>query len=98
VVVAQAAERPRFSRRAAELFYVEEGRLKAVAYEVRAGAFRPAAATTLFELGRLGTNFDVAPDGRRFLFFARSPGSPDRDVIRVVLNGFEELTLARGER
>jgi Tol biopolymer transport system component len=91
VLVAQAAESPRWSRSAAELFYVEEGRLKALAYEVRAGAFRPAAATTLFEVGRLSTMFEVAPDGRRFLFLARPPGSPDRDVIRVVLNGFEEL-------
>jgi hypothetical protein len=91
VVVAQAAESPRWSRSAAELFFVEEGRLKVVAYEVRAGAFRPSAATTLFELGQLTTRFDVAPDGRRFLFLVRPPGSPDRDVIRVVLNGFEEL-------
>jgi serine/threonine-protein kinase len=91
LLVAQAAESPRWSRSAKELFYVEAGRLKALAYEVRAGAFRPAAATTLFEVGRLTNIFDVAPDGRRFLFLARPPGSPDRDVIRVVLNGFEEL-------
>ena len=91
VLVAQAAESPRWSRAAKELFYVEEGRLKALVYEVRAGAFRPAVATTLFEIGRLTTIFEVVPDGRRFLFLARSPGSPDRDVIRVVLNGFEEL-------
>ena len=91
VLVAQAAENLRWSRTAKELFYVEAGRLKALAYEVRAGAFRPVAATTLFELGGLTTTFDVAPDGRRFLFLARPDAAPDHDVIRVVLNGFEEL-------
>jgi hypothetical protein len=50
-----------------------------------------ASAATLFEIGQLGTTFEPSPDGRRFLFLARSPGPPDRDVIRVVLNGFEEL-------
>jgi hypothetical protein len=65
--------------------------LRALAYEVQAGVFRLGTATTLFELGRLGARFEVAPDGRRFLFFERSSASPDLDVIRVVLNGFDEL-------
>jgi eukaryotic-like serine/threonine-protein kinase len=82
---------PRWSRSTPELFYVESGRLKAVTYTSRAGAFQPAPARTLFELGRLGTDFDVAPDGRRFLFLAGTTGQPDRDVVRVVLNGFDEL-------
>jgi Tol biopolymer transport system component len=90
VLVAQAAENPRFNRAATELFYVEAGRLKALGYEVHGGAFRPGTATTLFELGDLTSQYDVAPDGRRFLFLARSPGAPDRDVIRVILNGFDE--------
>jgi eukaryotic-like serine/threonine-protein kinase len=91
VLIAQTAASPRFSRAARELFYVEAGRLKALPYEVREGAFRPASAATLFEIGQLASMFDVSPDGRRFLFLARSPGRPDRDVIRVVLDGFEEL-------
>ena len=95
VLVAQAAEKPRFGRASSELFYIETGRLKALAYEARAGVFRPGAATTLFELGQLATTYDVAPDDRRFLFLARSPGSPERDVIRVVLNGFDELRGAK---
>ena len=91
VLIAQSADKPRFGRAARELFYVEAGRLKVLRYEVREGAFHSAPAATLFELGQLATTFDVSPDGRRFLFLARSPGPPDRDVIRVVLNGFEEL-------
>jgi serine/threonine-protein kinase len=91
VLIAQIQGSPRWSRAARELFYVEAGRLKALPYEVREGAFRPVSAAPLFELGPLAPMFDVSPDGRRFLFLARSPGAPDRDVIRVVLNGFEEL-------
>jgi WD40 repeat protein len=91
VLIAQSAGKPRFGRATRELFYVEAGRLKAMAYEVREGAFRPASAAALFELGRLVPTFDVSPDGQRFLFLARSPGAAERDVIRVVLNGFEEL-------
>ncbi len=97
VLVAQGAMSPRFSRAANELYYVEAGRLKALPYGVRENAFRPAAAATLFELGLLTSVFDVSPDGRRFLFLARPPGSSDRDVIRVVLNGFDELALRPGE-
>jgi protein kinase-like protein/WD40 repeat protein len=91
VLVSQAALNPRWSRAANELFYVEAGWLKALAYDVREGVFRPGAATSLFELGRLNPAFDVAPDGRRFLFFAPSSAAPNHDVIRVVLNGFDEL-------
>ena len=91
VLIAQTAASPRWNRAARELFFVEAGRLKGLPYEVREGAFRPASAATLFEIGQLATTFDVSPDGRRFLFLARAQGAPDRDVIRVVLNGFEEL-------
>jgi Tol biopolymer transport system component len=91
VLIAQSAASPRWSRAAKELFYVEAGRLKALLYELREGVFRPASAATLFEIGGLSTTFDVSPDGRRFLFLARGQGESDRDLIRVVLNGFEEL-------
>jgi hypothetical protein len=35
--------------------------------------------------------FDVAPDGKRFLFLAATGEHAGRDVIRVVLNGFDML-------
>ena len=94
VAIAAAAAAPRWSHSAPEIFYVEEGHLKAVRYEVRGGAFHAAAATTLFEVPRLESQseqFEVAPDGRRFLFRAPLAGQPRRDVIRVVLNGFDAL-------
>ena len=91
VLIAQSASRPRFSRVTNELFYLEADRLKALPYEVRDGAFRAGSAAPLFDLGPLTTTFEPSPDGRRFLFLARSPGPPERDVIRVVLNGFDEL-------
>jgi hypothetical protein len=91
VLIAAGAKSPRWSRTTAELFYVETGRLKAVAWEMRDGGFRAGAPTTLFELGRLRPVFDVAPDGKRFLFLAATGEHAGRDVIRVVLNGFEML-------
>lgn len=91
VLIAPVAGTPRFSPSGAELFFVEEGRLKVVACEVRAGAFHAGAAQTLFELGRLSATFDVGPDGRRFLFLASPSDQPSRDVIRVVLNGLDVL-------
>jgi hypothetical protein len=91
VLIAAGARSPRWGRTSSELFYVETRRLKAVAYDVRGGAFRAGAPKTLFELGRLRPSFDVAPDGKRFLFLAPTGEHAGRDVIRVVLNGFDML-------
>ena len=91
VLIAPGAASPRWSRSASELFYVEKGRLIAMPYEVRGGAFRAAAPKALFELGRLRPVFDVAPNGKRFLFTAATGERAGRDVIRVVLNGFDLL-------
>jgi hypothetical protein len=66
---------------------------------VREGAFRPVSAATAFETGQLGSTFEPSPDGRRFPFLALSPDAAERDVIRVVLDRFEELSgraLAQG--
>ena len=85
VLIAQTAASPRWNRAARELFFVEAGRLKALPYEVREGAFRPASAAPLFEIGQLATTFDVSPDGRRFLFLARVSrrAGPRRDPRRA---------------
>jgi len=91
VLIAAGASSPRWSRSTSELFYVETGRMKAMAYEVRGGAFQAGAAKALFELGRLRPVFDVASDGKRFLFLAATGDQAGRDVIRVVLNGFDML-------
>jgi len=91
VLIAAGASSPRWSRSPSDLFYVEAGRLKAVAYDVRGGAFRAGAPKALFELGRLRPVFDLAPDGKRFLFLEATGEHAGRDVIRVVLNGFDML-------
>ena len=62
-------------------------------YEVRGDGFRAVAPRALFELGRLRPVFDVAPDGKRFLFSAATGERAGRDVIRVVLNGFDVLRV-----
>ena len=91
LIAPSVAGRARWNRSAPELFFVEGLHLKVVTYSVRADLFQPAAATTLFELQRLEPEFEVAPDGRRFLFLKRTAGQSDRDVVRIVLNGFDEL-------
>jgi serine/threonine-protein kinase len=91
VLIAAGASSPRWSRSTPELFYVETGQLKSVAYDARGGAFRAGTPRTLFALGRLRPAFDVAPDGKRFLFLAETGEHAGRDVIRVVLNGFDML-------
>jgi Tol biopolymer transport system component len=91
VLIAPAARAPRWGRSTEELFYVESVLLKAVAYEVRQGAFEAGATTTLFELGRLSGAFEVAPDDKRFLFVSATSEHAGRDVIRVVWNGFDLL-------
>jgi dipeptidyl aminopeptidase/acylaminoacyl peptidase len=91
VLIAQSADSPRWSRATRELFYVESGRLKALPCEVREGAFRAASAAHSLRHRAARHHVRALADGRRFLFLARSPGPPDRDVIRVVMNGFEEL-------
>jgi hypothetical protein len=70
---------------------VEQRRLKAVRYDTRGGSFRLGPVTTLFEVGRLGRDFDVAPDGSRFMFLKPTSERVGREVIRVVTNGFDLL-------
>ena len=95
-LIARSAGGPRWSPSGSELFYIEQRQLKAVGFEVHEGAFRAGAATTLFRLERLMDGFEVAPDGERFLFRKLTDEGFGRDVIRVVLNGFDLLRAEAG--
>ena len=53
MLIAAAGVSPKWSRSTQELFYIDDGRLKAVSYQVRDGVFRPSPPSTLFALGRL---------------------------------------------
>jgi serine/threonine-protein kinase len=88
--------RPLWNRNGRELFFVDlEGRLMSAAIQT-AGSFAAATPTVVFEgvtgAGILGRNYDVSPDGQRFLV-TRSAGAeakiPPR--LEIALNWAEEL-------
>ena len=88
---------PLWSRDGRELFYYAPGRLMAVDVETTGDEFRAGRAKMLFERrflqGSLHRQYDVSPDGERFLMIEDvEPGGsgPRLDVI-LVDNWFEEL-------
>ncbi len=56
----------RWSRNGRELFYVDRGKVMAVSVTTGPASFMASRPTELFE-GPYADNFDVAPDGQRFL-------------------------------
>ena len=86
---------PVWSRDGKELFYWSENRLMAVDVET-GSAFEAGAPQLLFEApyirpptpGSGSQNYDVSPDGQRFLMVL--PGESSM-ALHVVLNWFEEL-------
>jgi len=79
-----------------ELFYRSGDKLMAVDIANQAG-FAAGRPRKLFE-GRYGeppnpvtANYDVSPDGQRFLMTKESEQSSSATQINVVLNWFEEL-------
>jgi serine/threonine-protein kinase len=93
---------PVWSKRGRELFYFEQaqnddgglsGRLVAVPV-VEGPRFSLGVPLFMFqtEIGRFGPNYDVTPDGQRFVFSAESRRSTDSAArIVIVENWFEEL-------
>lgn len=87
---------PRWSRDGRELFYRdgESGAMIAVPVDLEPN-FEAGRPTTLFEgryASRVGTNYDVAPDGQRFLMIkpVGAAGSASHDVV-LVQNWLQEL-------
>ncbi len=87
---------PTWSANGKEIFYVEDSTLMAVPISTE-GAFRPGKPQRLFESGFLRgpprrTNYDVFPDGQRFVTFAPHEDSAAASLsIRVVQNWYEEF-------
>jgi serine/threonine-protein kinase len=80
---------PRWHPHGGELYYYDGAGLTAVAVESN-GEFRVGPSRSLFSLDwistRLGPDYDVAPDGERFLFIRpvrRSPGESPTDLVYV---------------
>jgi len=85
---------PRWNPAGGELFYRDGGKMLAV--DVTTGAtFSAGTPRVLFDdtsyrLGNVGTNYDVAHDGTRFLMLREDSEAPSRP-LNVVTNWFEEL-------
>jgi Tol biopolymer transport system component len=81
---------PRWRRDDKEIFYVELRKLMAVGV-ARRPAFSPGAPAPLFEKRSVQSlQYDVAPDGKRFVILDRPIGEPPLS-IHVVHNWFEEF-------
>ena len=79
---------PRWNRSGRELFFRNGAKTMAVDVET-GGAFRAEAARALFE--KVSSDYDVAPDGKRFLMLKPSTAATDSTEIHVILNWFDDL-------
>src|SRR5262249_41768920 len=88
--------RPLWSRDGRELFYLDiDRRLTRVPVETKP-TFRAGLAQTLFDTKPFGLegvnrNFDISPDGSRFLFVRNLPIPSDAKRFIVVQHWLEEL-------
>ena len=94
-ISADGGQQPLWSRDGHELFYRNGDKTMEVAVTTQP-SFSASTPKILFEgeyetVGGPGTNFDIAPDGQRFLMVKASPGAAAGTQINVVLNWFEEL-------
>ena len=103
---------PRWSKKGAELIYRTSTGLTAVPVELGAESLRSGQPRELFRREFLGgirgvqvgqytfADYDVMPDGSRFVMFPRVASAPDTRVgmVTLVFNWFDELsrTAARG--
>jgi serine/threonine-protein kinase len=89
--------RPLWSRDGRELFYLDADRqLTAAPVETRSSFRVTSAARKLFDtkpfgMAGINRNFDVSPDGKRFLFTKNLRTPPDAKRIIVVGNWLEDL-------
>jgi len=87
---------PVWSRDGSELFYFEGNSLMSVAVNTARPTFTMGTPTKLFEgnfkssLG-IGANYDVTPDGQRFIMIELVKSETITRQINIVLNWFEEL-------
>jgi len=90
---------PKWSRNGHELFYrTEEQRIMVANYTVKDGSFKPEKPRVWFakQLANTGLaiNFDLAPDGKRFIVVMPAEGSAPRETqshVTLVTNFFDEV-------
>jgi hypothetical protein len=78
----------RWSRSGRELFFRQADRIMAVDVETKP-MFRAGRPRMLFEGHFL--DYDVAPDGKRFLMIKEDPAESGPAHVKVVLNWFDEV-------
>ena len=93
----EGGSRPRWSAKGDEIFYRNGPKLYAVPIQTEP-VFKPGRPTLLFEQPFVETNtrsdYDVAPDGERFVFLELTPEEAARKPVHqltVVQNWFEEF-------
>ncbi len=84
----EGGDDPHWSRRGRELFYQQEDKLMIVDVETKP-TFRAERPRMLFEGSFL--DYDVSPDGTRFLMIKPDPAETSPAHVNVVLNWFEEV-------
>ena len=88
---------PRWNPRGGELFYWRDSALMSVSVGTSGQAPAVGEHVVLFERDDLqiaageNTNYDVAPDGERFLMLRTVDPGPEADQIQIVQNFFAEL-------
>ena len=89
---------PRWSADGRELFYLDDEGLM-LAPIAPGPAFAPRSVRRVFKIapfgGRLGADFDVSPDGERFLFILAGPSGAPRQAQFVFVQHFVEDLRAR---
>ncbi len=97
-ISSNGGDEPVWSRRGDEIFYRRGSEMMVVPVKT-AGGLTPGVPAVLFEgrydvdpFGQDATNYDVTPDGKRFVMVRRAvdPGR-SRQQLRIVLNWFEDL-------
>jgi serine/threonine-protein kinase len=79
---------PRWNRNGRELFFRSGAKLMAVDVETGA-AFRAGVPRMLFQ--KASSDYDVAPDGRRFLMLKPAAAAAESSDLHVILNWFDDL-------
>jgi Tol biopolymer transport system component len=79
---------PRWNRNGRELFFRSGAKMMAVDVETGA-AFRARTPHMLFE--KASSDYDVAPDGRRFIMLKPAATTADTSELHVIVNWFDDL-------
>lgn len=86
-----------WSRQGREIFYLAGGKLISVPVSRTARGLELGKPVALFDVrqyffGGVGRNYDVSPDGRRFIMIRQPAAQMDASrPITIVLNWIEEL-------